>query len=268
MNRKAVFAAALALLPAAAVAEIVFYSNSGFGGRTFTARKDTRNFDRAGFNDRASSVIVYRERWEVCEHARYEGRCVVLRPGRYSSLGAMGMNDRISSARIVSRHSRVDDNRYAPPPSYPLYDSRRRGNERLYEADVVAVRAVYGRPEQRCWVEREQVGRMSEDQAGAAVLGAIIGGVLGHQVGSGRGKDAATVGGAAAGAMLGANIARDSSGKETYSRDVKRCSTVPGSGRPEYWDVTYVFRGREYYMQTTYPPGRTVTVNRRGEPRG
>ena len=37
------------------------------------------------------------------------------------------------------------------------YEYRRRPNERLSEAPVTSVRAVVGPPEQRCWVERQQV---------------------------------------------------------------------------------------------------------------
>jgi hypothetical protein len=31
--------------------------------------------------------------------------------------------------------------------------------------------------------------------------------------------------------------------------------------------VTYLFRGVEHRAQMTSPPGRTITVNRNGEPR-
>src|SRR3546814_13875018 len=62
-------------------------------------------------------------------------------PGRYSTLVAMGLNDRISSVRAVSRDARVDDNRYAPDPD-AVYDNRRRGGERLYQANVTSSRAV------------------------------------------------------------------------------------------------------------------------------
>jgi hypothetical protein len=48
---------------------------------------------------------------------------------------------------------------------------------------------------------------------------------------------------------------------------VQRCEAVPGSGRPAYWDVSYVFRGREYRAQLAFAPGATITVNGRGEPR-
>jgi uncharacterized protein YcfJ len=100
---------------------------------------------------------------------------------------------------------------------------------------------------------------------GGAVVGAIIGGVLGHQVGGGTGKDVATAGGAVAGAVIGANAGRD--GNVTSERDVRRCETT-ASGPPEYWDVTYNFRGVEHRVQMTAPPGPTIAVNRNGEPRG
>lgn len=209
--------------------------------------------------------MVLGERWEACENPRFNGRCVVLRPGRYPSLAAMGLNDRVSSVRMVNVDARIDNHRYAPAP-LPAYDNRRRKNERLFEANVTSVRAVVGSPEQRCWIEREQV---VQERSGAnvpgAIVGAIIGGVLGHQIGDGSGQDIATAGGAVAGAAVGANVGRG--GQQVITQDVQRCATVPSQRRPEFWDVTYVFRGQEHRMQTTFPPGPTVTVNARGEPR-
>ena len=249
-----------------AAAQITFYENESFQGRSFSAQKQVPNLGKTGFNDRASSAIVVRDRWEVCENAGFEGRCIVLRPGRYASLAAMGLNDRVSSLRIVNRNQRVEDSRYGPEP-VQVYDARRRHNEQLYEADVASVRAVVGPTEQRCWVEREQVGQdHTQANVPAAIAGAVIGGILGHQVGSGRGNDLATAGGAVAGAAVGANVGRGSS-QQSYGRDVQRCETVAVQGRPDYWDVTYNFRGRDHRMQMSTLPGRTVAVNDQGEPR-
>lgn len=263
--RNALAVAGLAFATQAA-AQVTFYEGENFQGRSFTTQKQVGDFERHGFNDRASSVVVQRDRWEVCEDARFAGRCVVLRPGKYPSLAALGMNDRISSVRAVGKNARIDENRYAPGP-IASNDYHRRGNERLYEANVTSVRAVVGPPEQRCWVEREQVG---QDRGGAnvpgAIAGAIIGGILGHQVGNGRGQDLATAGGAVAGAAVGANVGRDR-GEEGYSQDVKHCENVPSQARADYWDVTYNFRGQEHRVQMSAPPGPTVTVNEQGEPR-
>jgi len=249
-----------------AAAQITFYENEGFQGRNFTTNKAVGNFERNGFNDRASSVVVTGDRWEVCEDARFGGRCVVLRPGRYSSLAAMGLNNRISSVRDVSRDARIDENRYAPAP-VATGDYRRRNNERLYEANVTSVRAVVGPPEQRCWVEQEQVPQeRSKVNVPGAVVGAVLGGILGHQVGNGRGQDIATVGGAVAGGAVGANVGR-SGGQQATTKDVQRCENVPSQARPDHWDVTYTFRGQEHRIQVTAPPGQTITVNEQGEPR-
>lgn len=248
-----------------AVGQIMFFENEGFAGRSFTTDERLVNLSRQGFNDRASSVVALNERWEVCEDPNYGGRCVVLRPGRYPSLGAMGLNDRISSVREIQNNAHIDNDRYAPL-AIPVYDNRRRDNERLFEAKVTSVRAVMGTPERRCWVEQEQIApQNSSANIPGAIAGAVIGGVLGHQVGSGRGKDLITAGGAVAGGFLGANIGRNEIPAQT--RDVQRCADTPAAARPDYWDVSYNFRGQEHWVQMTSRPAMTITVNERGEPR-
>jgi len=255
-----------ALFATQASASVTFFEHDYFGGRSYASSKRINDFERGGFNDRASSVVVTGRAWEVCEHARFEGRCIVLRPGRYPSLDAMGLGDRISSAREIGHNARIADDRYAPVP-VPAQGYRRRGDERLYEAQVTSVRAMVGTPAERCWTEREQVSQdNSRASVPGAIAGAIIGGVLGHQVGSGRGNDLATAGGAVAGAAIGANVGR-SSGGSSYSQDVRRCESVPGGARPAYWDVIYDFRGQEHRIQMVAAPGPTVTVNGQGEPR-
>ena len=258
--------AAVGFATQAAAAQITFYEHDGFRGRAFTTDKQVWNFERLGFNDRASSAVVDGGRWEVCTDAKFEGRCVVLRPGSYDSLSGMGLNDRISSVRPVSRNAQ-HANEAPAPLAAPNYEYRRRVGERVYEVPITSARAVVGPPEQRCWIERQQV---VEDRGGAnvpgAIAGAVIGGVLGHQVGGGRGRDVATAGGAVAGAAVGANVGRG--GQTTYDRDVRRCESVSSGARPDYWDVTYNFRGIEHRAQLSAPPGRTITVNGNGEPRG
>lgn len=177
----------------------------------------------------------------------------------------MGLNDRVSSVRSIGRNARIDDDRYAPQPVAGAYS--RRHDERLYEAYVTSVRAVVGPPEQHCWVEREEVVQeRSNANVPGALAGAVIGGILGHQVGGGRGQDIATAGGAVAGAAVGANVGR-SGGQQVITKDVQHCTTQPSQAKPAYWDVVYTFRGEEHRVQMSAPPGRTVTVNQRGEPR-
>lgn len=264
--KRALLAIALGAIATQAAAEVVFFEREDFQGRSFATSKEIRNFDRIGFNDRASSVVVRGERWEACEDARFEGRCVVLRPGTYPSLQAMGMGDRVSSVRMVSHSVNVDRERYAPAPA-PLYDARRRGNERLYEARVTSVRAVVEDSGQRCWVERGQATNQGGANVPGALVGGLIGGILGHQVGEGHGKDAATVVGAVGGAAIGANAGSNHSwGPNTYTRDVQRCEQNPQAAT-RYWDVSYEFNGQDHRVQMTSPPGQTVRVNGDGEPR-
>ena len=116
---KKVLVAAAFVISTQAAAQITFYEREGFAGQSFTAENQVANFAQNGFNDRASSVVVLRGRWEICEDARFSGRCVILRPGRYPSLAAMNMNNSVSSVRSVARNVRVDDNRYAPAPAAP-----------------------------------------------------------------------------------------------------------------------------------------------------
>ena len=250
--------------PVVVAPQVTFYERERFDGRSFTTTGAIPNFRRYGFNDRASSAVVVGERWEVCDDNRYRGRCVVLRPGRYPSLEAMGMNDRISSVRTVEGNGRIDNNRYAPQP-VAVYDSRRRNNERLFEAPVTSVRAVLATSGQRCWVEREQVqGQGGNANVPGALAGALIGGILGHQVGNGSGQDIATVGGVVAGAALGS---QEGQGGQAATQDVQRCENIPGGAQPAYWDVSYNFRGRDHRVQMTTAPGQTVSVNDQGEPR-
>jgi len=245
-----------------AAAQVTFYDQEGFHGHAFSSNGQINNLDHSGFNDRASSVIVEHGNWQVCEDSDFRGQCIVLRPGQYPSLAAMGMNNRVSSLRRVGGGPNYS---YAPQPSaptpYPYYPHH---GERLYSADVVAVRAVTGPPEQRCWVEQQQVSAPNSANIPGAIIGGVLGGVLGHQVGGGRGNDVATAVGAVAGTAVGANVNR---GGQTYTQDVQRCAGVPGSEQVAYWDVTYVFRGVTHRAQLAYAPGARINVNDRGEPR-
>ena len=241
--------------------QVTFYQHDNFRGQSFTTEQGVVNFQNQNFNDVASSVLVTRGQWEVCEDARFGGRCAILREGRYPSLAETGLNDRISSTRLVSNSAPNPAPQAAMAPDY-----RQRNNERLFEATVTSARAVVGTPEQRCWVEKEQIAQNNANVP-AAIAGALIGGILGHQVGGGTGKDLATVGGAIAGAAVGNRVGRDGNTDQAATRDVQRCENVSGEVRPQYWDVTYNFRGVDHRVQMTTSPGATVTVNAQGEPR-
>lgn len=220
----------------------------------------------------ASTTALRRSRWSATDgrFARTPGSAVAALCCARAAIRPWlpwVLDNRISSVRDVNRNARPEDPRYAPVP-VASPDYRRRNDERLYEAHVTSVHAVLGAPEQRCWVEREQVVQeRGAANVPGAIAGAIIGGILGHQVGGGTGKDLATVGGAVAGAAVGANVGRNGTAQAAPAQNVQRCENVPSQAQPQYWDVTYNFRGLEHRIQMTAPPGPTVTVNEQGEPR-
>jgi uncharacterized protein YcfJ len=261
---KTALAVAGVVVATQAVAQVTFYEREDFRGRSFTTDRPIGNMDRMGFDDKASSAVVESGNWQVCEDAGFRGRCAVLQPGQYRTLRELGLNNDISSIRPAEGRADYGANR----ERYDIAQNdqyRRRGDERVVEVPVTSVRAVVGPPEQRCWVERQEVEGRSAPNVGGAIAGAVIGGVLGHQIGSGRGRDVATAGGAVAGGALGANIGRSG---EVYSQDVQRCASVPSNAPPDYWDVTYTFRGQVHHVQMSAPPGPTIMVNEgNGEPR-
>ena len=113
---KQVLALGAVLLATQAVAQVTFFEREGFDGRSFTTQRQIANLERFGFNDRAYSATVAGARWEVCEDTRFDWRCVGLRPGRYPSLLAMGLQGRLSAvgarspdmdAKVLSVCSRV-----------------------------------------------------------------------------------------------------------------------------------------------------------------
>jgi uncharacterized protein YcfJ len=241
--------------------DIVFFEHPGFQGRDLATSGEIDNMTQYGFNDRASSVIVFEHRWEVCEHADFGGRCMILRPGRYPDLRATGLNDQISSVRRIQHDARVDDDRYAPPPP-PVYDWRRRPQEFVEAVPIESVHVVYAAPQQQqqCWVE--QSAAPAHARTGGALVGGLIGGILGHQIGDGD-RHGTTVGGAVVGAVVGSQIAR---GAE-QSQDVTRCTSVPVNQGVDHYDVSYWYHGVRHHVQTTQPPGPTIVVNGDGEPR-
>ena len=107
------------LAQSAVAGELTLFSRPDFRGRDVTVERSVRDLNRIGFNDRASSLVVRSGRWQVCEHANFQGQCVVLEPGEYRDLRRLG--DQVSSVREVDerrggwhddgRDGRRDDNR-------------------------------------------------------------------------------------------------------------------------------------------------------------
>ncbi len=78
---------------------IRLFEHGSFAGRSIWLERNTRDFDRIGFNDRAESVIVEGGTWRLCSDARGEGSCRTFRPGQYPVLPG-DLRNRISSAFV------------------------------------------------------------------------------------------------------------------------------------------------------------------------
>jgi len=80
---------------------VTVFTERNFRGQSSTFRRDVSDLEPLGLNDKISSIRVGRgERWEVCEHADFQGRCVVV-SGSESDLRTNDWNDLISSLRRV-----------------------------------------------------------------------------------------------------------------------------------------------------------------------
>jgi hypothetical protein len=82
-------------------AGITLFTDQNFRGKSVTYRQDVPDLGPLGFNDDFSSLRVGPgEQWEVCEHANYQGRCVIV-SGSESDLRRNSWDDTISSLRRV-----------------------------------------------------------------------------------------------------------------------------------------------------------------------
>jgi uncharacterized protein YcfJ len=162
LNRKlqVVLAACGLAMATHAAAQITLYGREDFQGRSFQPEERVRNLERYGFNNRASSAVVERGRWQVCEGPRFEGRCVVLRRGSYPSLREMGLNNAVSSVRRIEREQ----------VAQPAYGQPNVGG--------AVIGGVVG------GLLGHQVGGGSGKSA-ATIGGAIAGAAIGSQVGGG-----------------------------------------------------------------------------------
>lgn len=101
ITKLALAAALLGQAAAATAGEITLFARENFRGEEVTVREGTRNLRDAGFNDRASSLVVHSGVWEICADKDFGGYCAVFERGQYPNL--RNFNNSISSARQVER---------------------------------------------------------------------------------------------------------------------------------------------------------------------
>lgn len=78
---------------------VVLNEHANFDGRPLALSSSAPRLGELNFNDEASSVLIQRGRWQLCEHYDYGGECVVLGVGQHVLSGRW--NDRVSSIRPV-----------------------------------------------------------------------------------------------------------------------------------------------------------------------
>ena len=80
---------------------VVMFEDPNYQGRAYEVTGDMPDLGAVQFNDKASSIQIGRTggRWEICEHAYYQGRCSRLDADQ--SILPREWNDAISSIRRV-----------------------------------------------------------------------------------------------------------------------------------------------------------------------
>lgn len=80
---------------------VVLFEDPNYQGRSFEVNGDMPDLGAVKFNDKASSIQIGRTggRWEICEHANYQGRCSRLDADQ--AVLPREWNDAISSIRRV-----------------------------------------------------------------------------------------------------------------------------------------------------------------------
>lgn len=79
--------------------DVLLFEDSGYQGRVYEVIGDIPDLSVVGFNDKASSIKIQRGKWEICEHANYQGRCSRLDADQV--VLPREWNDQITSIRRV-----------------------------------------------------------------------------------------------------------------------------------------------------------------------
>ncbi|MEZ5985739.1 MAG: beta/gamma crystallin-related protein [Hyphomonas sp.] len=81
-------------------AAVTLYVDSYDRGASLGLNRGITDLSRYRFNDNISSIQIRSGRWEVCEHANYQGRCQII-DASVDQLNGLRLNDNISSIRPV-----------------------------------------------------------------------------------------------------------------------------------------------------------------------
>jgi hypothetical protein len=259
------------LAAAQACAQVTFYSQEGFRGRSFVASGLGRQSRRP-----PASTIAHRRRSSTMgsgrsAKTRYLAAAVSsLKPGQYPSLGAMGLSNAVSSGvacRDGTNYAYAPSPPPPPPPPYAYYPHH--GEPASISANVVAVRAscrtaraaLLGRAAAGQHRRRSQRAGRHHRRGSSAACTRAPGRC------SGRGKRRRHRCGRRRGRGRGVPTSNRGSG-QVVTQNVQRLRCRSGIRAAELLGTwTYQFRGVTHRAQLAFAPGPTITVNGRGEPR-
>lgn len=139
----------------------------------------------------------------------------------------------------------------------------RRDYAKVISATPVYKQVSVSRPEQECWTETVAYERdTGSNSATPTLLGAVIGGAIGHAVGR-HDRRSGTAIGAVLGGSIGHDIGKSRAGKRVEYRDERRCETrqvTHYEDRLMGYDVTYRYRGEDYFTHMDRDPGKRIRV--------
>lgn len=78
--------------------DITLFADGNYGGQFAGFDEGVADLSKYPFNDTASSIMINRGTWLVCEHMDYRGQCEFL-DASTGNLASIGLNDKISSFR-------------------------------------------------------------------------------------------------------------------------------------------------------------------------
>ena len=142
----------------------------------------------------------------------------------------------------------------------------------LYDyAQVINVRPIYrevkvSKPVRECWDEPVyQTENRHQKSAGGMLAGGLLGGIVGHQFGNGRGNKLATAVGTIIGAKIGhdavnSHVQHDTQTVVGYEEHCKTRHQVSYEEVVDGYDVTYLYRDRQYQLEMPYDPGERIKM--------
>jgi len=84
-------------------ADIVLYASKDYLGPSHSVDRPRADLRVESLQAEATSAVIASGRWELCEDPQFRGPCVTLGPGKYPSLGDLGLQYGAASVRRATQ---------------------------------------------------------------------------------------------------------------------------------------------------------------------